>query len=187
MAAKHRMLRTTPHNIKLMALAHMTATPVWTKTRLTGLCMRINRGIGSKSSIKAIFTGPIMQFLAEAWRPELNFGKVIGAPLRVTTLSLASIQVRLIVGKHSSARFGWFLHINYPNAEDQARFERSRAEHLIPASAREGGQIGIHGTDSPYLNVSDINWTTGCISVDNADIRELAYLLPVGTLVVINP
>jgi len=93
----------------------------------------------------------------------------------------------LIVGKHSSARFGWFLHINYPNAEDQARFERSRAEHLIPASAREGGQIGIHGTDSPYLNVSDINWTTGCISVTNTDIRELAYLLPVGTLVVINP
>jgi lipoprotein-anchoring transpeptidase ErfK/SrfK len=93
----------------------------------------------------------------------------------------------LIVGKHLSARFGWFLHINYPNAEDQARFERSRTAHLIPASAREGGQIGIHGTDSPYLNVADIDWTTGCISVDNADIRELAYLLPVGTLVVINP
>lgn len=93
----------------------------------------------------------------------------------------------LIIGKHPSARFGWFLRINYPNAEDEARFERSRAAHLIPASAREGGQIGIHGTDSPYLNVSDINWTTGCISVDNADIKELAHLLPVGTLVVINP
>ncbi|MBV8054214.1 MAG: L,D-transpeptidase [Deltaproteobacteria bacterium] len=93
----------------------------------------------------------------------------------------------LIVSKHRSARFGWFLHINYPNERDHERFEQSRAEHLIPASASEGGQIGIHGTDSPYLNVANINWTTGCISVDNADIGELARLLPVGTLVIINP
>jgi murein L,D-transpeptidase YafK len=93
----------------------------------------------------------------------------------------------LIVGKHRSARFGWFLHLNYPNERDHERFEESRAAHLIPASAREGGQIGIHGTDSPYLNVSDVNWTTGCISVDNSDIRELARLLPVGTLVIIRP
>jgi L,D-transpeptidase catalytic domain len=93
----------------------------------------------------------------------------------------------LIIGKHRSARFGWFLHINYPNERDHERFERSRAAHLIPASAGEGGQIGIHGTDSPYLNVSDVNWTTGCISVDNADISELARLLPVGTLVMIEP
>jgi len=93
----------------------------------------------------------------------------------------------LIVSKHRSARFGWFLHINYPNEQDHERFEQSRAAHLIPASANEGGQIGIHGTDSPYLNVSEVDWTTGCISVDNTDIRELAQLLPVGTLVIINP
>lgn len=93
----------------------------------------------------------------------------------------------LIVGKHRSARFGWFLHISYPNERDHQRFEQSRAAHLIPASANEGGQIGIHGTDSPYLNVADVNWTTGCISVDNADIGQLARLLPIGTLVIINP
>jgi lipoprotein-anchoring transpeptidase ErfK/SrfK len=93
----------------------------------------------------------------------------------------------LIVGKHRSSRFGWFLHINYPNERDHERFAQSLAAHLIPASAQEGGQIGIHGTDSPYLNVSEVDWTTGCISVDNADINELARLLPVGTLVIINP
>jgi lipoprotein-anchoring transpeptidase ErfK/SrfK len=93
----------------------------------------------------------------------------------------------LIVSKHRSARFGWFLHINYPNEEDRQRFEHGLDAHLIPASAREGGQIGIHGTDSPYLNVSDVDWTTGCISVDNADINELAQMLPIGTLVVIAP
>jgi murein L,D-transpeptidase YafK len=93
----------------------------------------------------------------------------------------------LIVGKHRSSRFGWFLHLNYPNEQDHERFEESRAAHLIPASAHEGGQIGIHGTDAPSLNVADIDWTTGCISVDNTDIWELVRLLPVGTLVIINP
>jgi lipoprotein-anchoring transpeptidase ErfK/SrfK len=93
----------------------------------------------------------------------------------------------LIIGKRRSARFGWFLHINYPNEQDHARFKESRAAHLVPAGANEGGQIGIHGTDSPYLNVAEIDWTTGCISVDNTDIWELAHMLPVGTLVTINP
>lgn len=93
----------------------------------------------------------------------------------------------LIVAKHPSRRFGWFLRINYPNAIDEAHFDRLRADHEISGHARAGGQIGIHGTDNPMLNVADINWTTGCISVDNSDIIELARLLPTGTLVVIEP
>lgn len=93
----------------------------------------------------------------------------------------------LIVGKHPSRRFRWFLRLNYPNALDQARFAELRAANEIPASVREGGQIGIHGTDNPMLNLGNINWTTGCISVDNSDIGELARLLPIGTLVVIKP
>jgi lipoprotein-anchoring transpeptidase ErfK/SrfK len=47
--------------------------------------------------------------------------------------------------------------------------------------------VGIHGTDSPVLNLGDVNWTLGCISLNNDDIAEMARLLPVGTLVVINP
>lgn len=93
----------------------------------------------------------------------------------------------LIVAKHPSRRFGWFLRINYPNAIDEARFDHLRADHEISRRARAGGQVGIHGTDNPLLNVGDVNWTTGCISVDNSDIIELARLLPTGTLVVIEP
>ncbi len=80
----------------------------------------------------------------------------------------------LIVSKHPSRRFGWFLRINYPNAIDEARFDQLRANREIPDRVRAGGQIGIHGTDNPMLNVGDVNWTTGCISVDNDDIEELA-------------
>jgi len=93
----------------------------------------------------------------------------------------------LIVEKHRSRRFDWFLKINYPNADDRAHFEELRAGGEIPRWAREGGQVGIHGTDNPILNIGDINWTTGCISIDNEDIGELARLLPVGTAVIINP
>lgn len=93
----------------------------------------------------------------------------------------------LIVGKHPSYRFRWFLHLNYPNALDQAKFAELRAAREIPVSVHEGGQIGIHGTDNQSLNDGNVNWTTGCISLDNRDISELARLLPIGTLVVIEP
>ncbi|MGA2410694.1 MAG: L,D-transpeptidase [Candidatus Binataceae bacterium] len=93
----------------------------------------------------------------------------------------------MIVEKHRSRRFDWFLKINYPNEADRIHFEQLREDGEIPRWAREGGQVGIHGTDDPILNVGDINWTTGCISIDNDDIAELARLLPVGTVVVINP
>lgn len=93
----------------------------------------------------------------------------------------------LIVAKRRSGRFGWFLALNYPNAIDHSRFVHMRALGEIPRGVGEGGEIGIHGTETPLLNVSDINWTTGCISVDNSDIVELERLLPVGALVVINP
>ena len=93
----------------------------------------------------------------------------------------------LIVSKHPSARFRWFLKINYPNAVDQENFVRLRADGDIPRGLSEGGTIGIHGTDLPILNSGNVDWTTGCVSVDNADISELARLLPLGTLVVIKP
>jgi lipoprotein-anchoring transpeptidase ErfK/SrfK len=93
----------------------------------------------------------------------------------------------LIIAKHPSARFRWFLKLNYPNATDEARFAELRANHQIPRGSHEGSLVGIHGTDSPMLNVEDVNWTLGCISVTNTDIMEMASLLPIGTLVVIKP
>jgi murein L,D-transpeptidase YafK len=93
----------------------------------------------------------------------------------------------LIVDRHPSQRFRWFLTLNYPNAIDLAKFQELRSAHEIPVQTRAGGRVGIHGTDEPMLNEGGVNWTTGCISVDNADISELAELLPIGTLVIINP
>src|SRR5216683_859508 len=92
-----------------------------------------------------------------------------------------------MVAKHPSGRFRYFLRIDYPNDVDRVRFAELREDGKIPGRVREGGEIGIHGTDNPILNIGNVNWTTGCISIDNSDIVELARLLPIGTLVVIKP
>jgi len=96
-----------------------------------------------------------------------------------------------IVAKRLNSRWRYFLKLDYPNSVDRARYEElvSRGEvprfrgRAIPA----GDGIGIHGTDEPILNTGNVNWTTGCISVDNGAIDEIETLLPVGTLVVIKP
>jgi lipoprotein-anchoring transpeptidase ErfK/SrfK len=99
--------------------------------------------------------------------------------------------VYTIIEKHHSLRWEWFLGLNYPNDLDQYRYEQLRDAQEIPEeggrNVGEGGHIGIHGTDNPILNSGNIDWTTGCISVNNLDIDELSRILPVGTLVIINP
>jgi hypothetical protein len=99
--------------------------------------------------------------------------------------------VYTIIRKYPSARFHWFLKLNYPNLVDRQRYRELRVEHDVPEVDGHilpiGGAIGIHGTDVPVLNAGLVNWTTGCISVDNSAIAELDRLLPVGTIVIINP
>ncbi|HEY6418448.1 MAG TPA: L,D-transpeptidase [Candidatus Binataceae bacterium] len=99
--------------------------------------------------------------------------------------------VYTIIEKHYSRRWQIFLTLNYPNVIDRDRYLKLRGEGEVPfedgRAIGVGGRIGIHGTDNPVLNADDINWTTGCISVDNKDIFALDSLLPVGTVVIIKP
>lgn len=94
-----------------------------------------------------------------------------------------------IIDKYPSLRFRWFLLLNYPNIVDRERYRRLRLDHDVPRLDGHvlpiGGDVGIHGTNAPVLNRGLINWTTGCISVGNRAISQLARLLPVGTLVII--
>jgi len=100
--------------------------------------------------------------------------------------------VYTIIEKHHSRRWRWFLGLNYPNDVDHYRYTQMRSAQELPANddgqdVGEGGHIGIHGTDIPILNSGNVDWTIGCISVDNRDIDELMRVLPVGTVVIINP
>ncbi len=99
--------------------------------------------------------------------------------------------VYAIVEKHPSRRWEWFLTLNYPNVLDRRRYEQLRDTGVLPVEDGRpvgvGGRIGIHGSDEPLLNRGNVNWTTGCISVNDQDIDELHQLLPPGTVVIINP
>jgi L,D-transpeptidase catalytic domain len=95
----------------------------------------------------------------------------------------------IIVEKYHSPRWRWFLRLNYPNSRDHSRYETMLDEGLVPVLRghyrRLGGAIGIHGTDRPRFNRLHLNWTLGCISLDNDAIDELERILPVGTMVII--
>jgi L,D-transpeptidase catalytic domain len=97
----------------------------------------------------------------------------------------------VIVEKYYNPRWRWFLRLSYPNFDDRNRWDSMREEGLVPVIHGHlrplGGSIGIHGTDRPRFNRLRVNWTLGCISVDNDAIEELDRLLPVGTMVIIKP
>jgi lipoprotein-anchoring transpeptidase ErfK/SrfK len=97
----------------------------------------------------------------------------------------------VIVRKYKSRRYKRFLRINYPNKLDRHRYEDLRERGVVPIidgrPRPEGNAIGIHGTDEDILNRGDIDWTTGCISVDNDAIMELDRLVPNGTIILIKP
>jgi lipoprotein-anchoring transpeptidase ErfK/SrfK len=99
--------------------------------------------------------------------------------------------VYTIVEKHPSSRWEWFLTLNYPNLVDRLRYYQLVDSDIIPVHNGHvvgvGGRIGIHGTDEPVLNRGNVNWTTGCISVDDDTIEKLHKLLPIGTIVIIGP
>jgi murein L,D-transpeptidase YafK len=95
----------------------------------------------------------------------------------------------MIVDKRRHPRWRHFLLLDYPNVQDVHRYWLAMETGGIPRRGDgyvgTGGAVGIHGTDKPGLNRRNVDWTWGCISLDNADVDDLATLVPVGTLVLI--
>lgn len=73
------------------------------------------------------------------------------------------------------------LHIDYPNAEDQA-FARSKGRS-------PGGLIFIHGQPNGMPEGERMfgDWTDGCIALSNSEIADLWSLVPDGTPIEIRP
>jgi len=90
-----------------------------------------------------------------------------------------------------SGKFGHFIALDYPSLEDAQRalndkritpatFELIRASHLQgkppPQDTILGGHIGIHGVGKGDPKIHQfINWTSGCIALED---RQLIQLLP---------
>jgi murein L,D-transpeptidase YafK len=92
-----------------------------------------------------------------------------------------------IATKNPNSKYDKFMGLNYPNDSSYVRFNKLKAAGQLPASARIGGDVGIHGIwpGGDDMIQLGIGWTDGCIALQNKDIEELYTLVGVGTKVVI--
>lgn len=85
--------------------------------------------------------------------------------------------------RKTSDKFNLSMHISYPNARDAAKARKQ--------GVAAGGMIMIHGTpldeEYPEWFFSSLDWTEGCIAMQNADMREVWGLVQDGTLIEIRP
>jgi len=92
-----------------------------------------------------------------------------------------------IAAKRIHDKWDRFLAIDYPNKESWEKFNSRKQRGEIPASAKIGGGIGIHGTwpHEDYQIDRYSNWTLGCISMKNEDVEEIYQFITPGTKVII--
>lgn len=83
--------------------------------------------------------------------------------------------------RNAQSSYHLSLHINYPNATDRAESAK--------LGVRTGGDIFIHGLPNSYPleTAPKVDWTLGCIALDNAEIKEIWQLVPNGTPINIVP
>ncbi len=87
--------------------------------------------------------------------------------------------------KYPHSKWDAFIWLDYPNTQNWLKFARAKQAGRLPPDADIGGQVGIHGTEDPTRNLSGINWTKGCVSLQNRDLEEIYPLVDEKTLVVI--
>jgi L,D-peptidoglycan transpeptidase YkuD (ErfK/YbiS/YcfS/YnhG family) len=72
------------------------------------------------------------------------------------------------------------LLLDYPNDEDKAKFKSEIQMGTLPASAKIGSLIEIHGNGG-----KGIDWTDGCVAVTDKEMDALFRVVKVGTPVTI--
>lgn len=84
--------------------------------------------------------------------------------------------------KHEPSHLRIFLRLDYPNAEDRARFDELKRKGELPKNATIGGEIGIHGEPpeaKPFKKAEYLSH--GCVVLEDAEIDQVARSVPDGT------
>ncbi|HEX2609080.1 MAG TPA: L,D-transpeptidase [Flavisolibacter sp.] len=92
-----------------------------------------------------------------------------------------------IVNKRIHEKWDRYMGLDYPTKDCLAKFNERKRRGEIPANAKPGGGIGIHGVWPHEDFVIDRykNWTNGCISLKNEDVEDLYSYIGIGTQVTI--
>lgn len=89
----------------------------------------------------------------------------------------------LIDWRNPKSKYTLSLHISYPNKADKAQAAKR--------GVSPGGDIMIHGLPNGWEAagpaLAGVDWTDGCIAVDNWAIKEIWKAVPNGTPITINP
>jgi L,D-peptidoglycan transpeptidase YkuD (ErfK/YbiS/YcfS/YnhG family) len=85
-----------------------------------------------------------------------------------------------ITAKKAASTYYKAMLLDYPNAEDRARFAQMKQRGQIPRGVSVGGLIEIHGDGGRGKD-----WTKGCVAISNRDIDDLYRRVGVGTPVTI--
>lgn len=91
---------------------------------------------------------------------------------------------RYRVVKHLPSHLRIFLQLDYPNAADRARFDELKKRGELPKNATIGGDIGIHGEPpeaKPFKKAEYLSH--GCVVLEDAEIDQVARMVPDGTVV----
>jgi murein L,D-transpeptidase YafK len=85
--------------------------------------------------------------------------------------------------RNPRSAFHLSLRVSYPDEDDKAR--------ATSLGVSPGGDIYIHGQPNGWrkflVGHPAKDWTTGCVAVSDAEIREVWSLVPTGVRVVIHP
>ncbi len=85
--------------------------------------------------------------------------------------------------RNARSQFYRAIHISYPNAQDR---RAARARGVSP-----GGNILIHGLPNGFDWAAGflglVDWTDGCIAVNNSEMDEIWQAVPDGTPIEIQP
>lgn len=91
---------------------------------------------------------------------------------------------RYRVLKHMPSHLRIFLSLDYPNADDRARFEELKKKGELPKNATIGSWIGIHGEPPEAKPFKKAEYQShGCVVLEDAEIDQVARMVPDGTIV----
>ncbi len=115
---------------------------------------------------------------------ELFSGESVVATYAVAVGDLVTPVGRYHVVKHLPSHLRIFMQIDYPNADDRARFEELKRRGALPKNATIGGDIGIHGEPPEAKPFKKAEYQShGCVVLEDAEIDQVARMVPDGTTV----
>lgn len=162
--------------------AYFSSFGQWKKW--TDKTIRDSRRTGSNSIIIDKFSRKLyiyqkgvkkMEFNAELGKNWVGDKKVKGD--HATPEGMYKVMKKL---DSRSTKYHKALLLDYPNAEDIVRFKSDVTKGILPASAKIGGLIEIHGDGG-----KGIDWTEGCIALTNKEMDIIYRLTAPGTPVTI--